>query len=215
MDSTLNEFVAELAAMYNKDFDHAFKKQLEVSIIGFRASLLKQEADKNGRFPTASIDSFKLKLKSVPAAECCLDENSECTILRTIDRVPNPVRTNRNAEPFDFIGTSDFRVAFTYIKPEDYNYIVEGTKFMSNAMFYMYYDDFVYTINNENGKAGFRGAIANPTELLTLKNCDGKPCKEEIYLEEDLKKTIRQMIIEDFTRIRILSPEKEINLNES
>lgn len=220
IESTLETFVAEIAALYGKDFDFAFKKQIESSVIGFRASLLKQEYDRNGRFPTASIDFIKLKLKSVSANECCIDsEETQCSVMRTEVEVPNPVRSNTNPEPFLFVGTARQEKEYTFINPEDLKDIIDGTRFMRNAIFYTHYNDYIFVIvfgeGSINGKVGIRFVPANPTQLLELTDCDGKPCKEEIHIEEDLKKTIRQMIIEDINRSRGIFPSKEVKLNES
>jgi hypothetical protein len=214
MESTLETFIAEVATLFNKDFDYAFKKQIESSIIGFRATLLKQEYDKNGRFPTASIDAFCLPLQQAKAIDCCLTDEVDCFVQRTIDKVPAPVRTNRNAIPFLFIGTTNQERSFTFSNPENIANIQEGTRFISKDYFYAYYNDYIYTFNYEGGSIGIRSVFANRTEVAKLKGCGGNPCIEVVRIEEDMKKTIRQMIIEDFRGIGIVPQDKEIRIDE-
>lgn len=215
MESTFDAFVAETAALFGKDFDHAFKKMIESSAIGYRASLLKQEFDKNGRFPTASLDPFCMSLIKVPAIECCLNDNVECDVSRTKFRVPAPIRTNRFADPFLFVGTGNREVAFTFVQFENIQNVLEGTKFISQSLMYAYDGTYIFTFNYEGNKIAIRSVVANRYELRDTVGCNGKPCAEEVYLEEDMKKTIRQMIIEDFRGVGILPKEREININES
>jgi hypothetical protein len=215
MKSTLKVFVTEIAALFDKDLDFAFKKQIESSIIGFRATLLRQEFEKYGRIPATSMDSLCFKLIRVPAVECCLNDEIECVVARTDIRVPNPIRLTRFPEPFSYVGTSNKEKAFTFVNTEEVPIILKGTKFINKALMYSYYNDYIYTFNFEGGKIAVRSAFANQTELLELNDCGGNPCIEDIFFEEDMKKTIRQMVIEDFRAVGKLPQLDELKLNDT
>jgi len=212
---TLNTFAEEIATIFNKQFDFAFLELLKSSIIGYRATILKQEFDKNGRFPRGSEDSLCLPLVRVSPIECCVSEDIECEVVRTEDRVPSSIRTNIYSDPFMFVGTSNMEKAFTFSRVENVKSIIEGTKFIKDATYYDYYNGYIYVFNYPGRKLAVRDVFSNPLELLELINCDGKPCKEEVYIDDDMKRLIKQFIIEEFRSVRQVPQQQEIKLNES
>lgn len=212
---TLENLVAEIAFLFDKDFDWAFKERLTASCISYRATLGKQEFDKYGRWSTGLIDSICLELIPVKSTECCLNDEVECYVTRTKDKVPAPIRTNKFPDPYTFVGTANHEVSFTFVQPEEVRNIYEGTKFMSKiGNLYAYYNNYIYTFGYEGKKLGIRGAFANPLALLELKDCNGNSCIESININEDMKSTIKRMILEEFGYTKILPKEKEIKLNE-
>ena len=212
---TLKQFAEEITTLMDRQFDHAFNELIKSSIIGYRATILKQEIDKNGRFPRGSEHSLCLPLIRVKPIECCISEDLDCYVARTEDKVPSSVRANFFSDPFMFVGTSNMEKAFTYAKADTVKYTIESSKFLQNSAFYDYFNDYIYTFNYEGGKLGVRDIFSNPLELLELKNCDGKPCINEVYIEDDMKRMIKQMILEEFRITRTVPEEQQIRLNES
>lgn len=215
MEGTFQEFIAEIASLFGKDFDHAFKKGLEFAVIGFRATLLRQEYDKHGRFPSTSQHSICLELTSSTPGECCLGDQVQCNVQRTVNKVPSPIRTARNPEPFVFVGSSEQEIAFTFTNPEYMKLILEGSKFRSKSFMYAHYNDYIYTFNYEGGKVAVRAAFANPLQLLEATSCGSVPCIERFDIEQDLRKVIKQMVLEDYRALGIIPETKEVKINES
>jgi hypothetical protein len=212
---TLKTFAEEITTIFDKQFDFAFNETIKSSIIGYRATILKQEIDKNGRFPRGSEHSLCLPLVRVKPIECCISEDLDCYVARTKDKVPSSVRANFFSDPFLFVGTSNMEKSFTYSKASEVKYTIEASKFLKNNVYYDHFNDYIYTFNYEGGKLGVRDVFSNPLELLKLKNCDGKPCIEDVYIEDDMKRVIKQMILEEFRAIRNIPEEQQIRLNES
>ena len=212
---TLTVLVEDIAFLLNKDFDWAFKEKVKFSCISYRATLAKQEFDKYGRWSTGLIDSICLNLIEVPQTECCINSDVECTVTRTKYNVPAPIRTNRFPDPFTFVGTSNNEVAFTFVQPEEVNNILCGTKFMKKiGNLYAYFNNYIYIFNNEGRKLSIRGAFANPLDLLSLQDCDGNNCKDSIDINEDMKNTIKRMVLEEFGYTKVIPPNKEVQLDE-
>jgi hypothetical protein len=204
----------EISTLLNKQFDYAFNQMLISSIIGYRATILKQEFDKNGRFPRGSEDSLCLKLINVAATECCASEDLECEVRRTEFKVPKSIRTNFFSDPYMFVGTSNMEKAFTYSRSENVKLLLEGTKFMKTGVYYDYFNEYIYVFNYEGGKLGVRDVFSNPLELLQLKDCDGNPCKTDVGIDDDMKRMVKQMILEEFRVVRQLPDEQQIRINE-
>jgi hypothetical protein len=210
----IKQFAEEISTLFNKQFDFAFNQLLQSSIIGYRATILKQEFDKNGRFPRGSEESLCLEITSVSATECCVSEDLECEVRRTKYKVPKPIRTNLFSDPFLFVGTSNMERAFTYQRAENVKLVLESSKFLKDRVFYDYFNDYIYVFNYEGGKVGIRDVFSNPMELLELKDCDGNPCKTDVYIDDDMKRMIKQMVLEEFRVIRQVPDEQQIRLNE-
>jgi DNA-binding ferritin-like protein (Dps family) len=103
----------------------------------------------------------------------------------------------------------------TFIKSEGLKNALEGTKFMKHGAFYTYFNDYIFTFGYEGGKINVRSIFSNPLELLELTNCDGKPCAEDVFIEDDMKRTIKIMIMDEFNRIKNKVEAKEVEINSS
>lgn len=209
----INILVAELAEIFKRPLDYPFSLMLTNSAIGYRATILKQEYDKNGRYPLGSEDNIILPLIRVSAIECCCGEDLECQVSRTKNRVPSAVRGNFKPDPFLYVGTANGAQPFTYSQPHMIENILTGSKFLRNDAFYSFYNSFIYTFNYEGGRLGVRDVFSNGQELLDAKDCDGKPCINTIYIEDDMKRIIKQMIMEEF-KPNDKKDNEEVAINE-
>jgi hypothetical protein len=203
----------EVADSVDKSWDAPFLRRMQESVIEYRAAVYKQEFDKNGRFPSGGEDSIILTIKSVPPAECLNDE-IECEVRRTTYKVPRAIRKGRSPIPFAFVGTSNQETSFIYVRPEEVRSILEGTKFIKNKFLYAFYNDYIYTYNYEGGKLVVRDVFSDPRKLLTLLDCNKRPCKTEITIDGDMKRTIKLMMYEELRQSNVLPPEQAVKLNE-
>lgn len=210
----INILVSEITLLFKKEFDNPFSVMVLNSCIGYRASLLKQEYDKNGRYPLGSEDSLVLPLIRVSPIECCCSENVDCVVARTSDKVPSPVRGNFKPEPFLYVGSTSQSTAFVYAQPNEVELIIKGNRFTGNLPIYSFFNDYIYTFQFGDRRLGVRDVFSNPLELMKLKNCDGLPCITTINIEDDMKKTIKMMVIEEFRGAGQLEQQKEVDINE-
>jgi len=208
----LDIIAAEIAGTNGKDFDYAFKEMVKSMAIGYRATLLKQEFDKLGKFPSSSEATFTVSTTEVPATEC-LSEDVKCTVTRSKYKIPKPIRTNISSVPFRFVGTANQAVSFIFVKPEEVDLIICGTRFIKNDVLYSYINGYIYTYNHDGGKITIRDPFADPRELSNISDCDGNTCDQFISIDQDMKKTIKMMIIEEL-RLFPKPEDKQIKINE-
>lgn len=214
MTNDLQILAAEIAAVVDKDFDFPFKKRMEGLAIDYRATLLKQEFDRNGRFPTSSEESVILPVKVSSASECGCECSIECDVFRTVEKVPRPIRRNIAMAPFLYVGTSNQTRSFTFVKPEEVESILEGTRFLKDSPLYAYYNDYIYIFGDSGGKVAIRDPFGDPREILKLKDCNGNLCDANINIDNDMKRTIKLMIFEELRLFNKLPEEKQPRLNE-
>lgn len=212
MEDGLKILAAEIGIVTNKEFDHGYMKMIESLAVGYRATLLKQEFDKNGKFPSGDQFTVTLPVISVPSVEC-LSEEVHCEVMRTVNKVPSPIRTNISSIPFRFVGTSNQSISYSFIWPEDYDLIVGGTRFVNRDSYYTYIDGYVYLFGFDEGRITIRDPFDDPRKLKELKDCDGNSCYEGLDLSLDMKKTIKMMIFEEL-RLFVKPLDKEVRVNE-
>lgn len=203
----------EVADALDKSWDIPFIRRMEESVYAYRASVYKQEFDKNGRFPPGGEDSIVLEMQKVPTHEC-LDEDLNCTVTRTIYKVPKAVRKGRSAIPYAFVGSVNQEYPFMYTRPEEVKSFLLGTKFIKDKTLYANLNDYIYTFNHDAGKIAVRDVFSDPRQLLTLLNCDKKPCRTDITIDGDMKRTIKMMIFEEIRQFNRLPEDQSVKLNE-
>lgn len=213
MANDINNIASEVAILMGKSFDIPFKRGLANSVVQIRATILKQQHDRDGRYPAGSEDSITIPMQKVPVAECLSDE-IQCEVHRTINKVPKAIQKNRTSVPFTFVGNSSQEVSFIFLKPEEVYSFIHGTRFINKDVVYMYYNDYIYTANHVGGKITIRDVFADPRELLTLQGCDKKPCKISIDIDENLKTQIKTIMADTMGRFRPVKEEEPIRLNE-
>lgn len=204
---------AEIAQITDKIQDIPFTRMLKNLVIGNRATILKQQYDRDGRFPSGSEDSITVPIKSVPSNECMNDE-IDCTVFRTTQKIPRPIRKNRNPIPFSFVGNLNQENSFIFVKPEEVKPFRQGNRFIKDKPLYTYYNDYIYLFNHEGGKITIREVFADPRELKNVIDCDKKPCKISVELDEDMKRVIKMMIYEELRQFNKLPEEQSIKINE-
>ena len=213
--TNLENFVTEIASYYGVETDFVWTSILKENILGYRATILKQEYDKNGKFPVGSEYSICLPLTTASPIECCLSSDVELEVRKTKNKVPSSVRGNFKPEPYNYVGTTNSEKELTYIKPEALQDILLGTKFAKYLGYYTHYNDYLFTFGYEGGSINVRTVFSNPLQLLELQDCQGKNCLEEIHIEDDMKRTIKIMIMEEFARIRNKVETAEVEINSS
>jgi hypothetical protein len=182
----------ELAYDFNRALDQEFIARVKLALIGYRATIIKEQYNKTGIFASSLLESFCVKLVQVSESECCSTGDSKCKVWRSEYKLPDPVRT-KDGTNFVFVGNVNATEPYTFIQPEDYINIKKGTRFAKNLKFYTHYNGYIYIFNGGNNqKIRVRYIPDNPEELLDLKSCDGKPCIEEVSVPEDMKRLMKE-----------------------
>lgn len=209
----VDKIAIEVAHTVGKVQDIPFERWVKEVVIANRATILKQQFDRDGRFPSGSEDSVTVPMKQVEAIECGADEIT-CTVYRTEQKIPRPIRKNRTPVPFSFAGNAKQAVSFIFVKPEEVRPFIEGNRFIKDKPLYAYYNDYIFTFNHVGGKITIREAFADPRELRNLLDCDKKPCKSAIEIDEDMKRVIKMMIFEELRQFNKIPEDTSIKINE-
>ena len=188
-------------------------RRMQNSIIQYRATILKQQFDRDGRFPSGVESTVTLKIKGASPVECSIGD-IDCKVLRTIEQLPRPIRKNRTPIPFSFVGTMNQELAFTFVEPEEVRSFLEGNKFINQSRLYAYINDYVYTFNHDGGNITIRDPFADPRQLNDLLDCDQKPCEPNLHLDMDMIRVIKQMIFEEIGQLKFIPEDKNIKINE-
>lgn len=209
----LDKIAIEVAHTVGKVQDIPFERWVKEVTIATRATILKQQYDRDGRFPSGTKDSVTIPMVQVPAIECT-DDEIDCTVYRTVQKIPRPIRKNRTSVPFSFVGNAKQSLSFIYVEPEEVKPFREGNRFIKDKSLYAYYNDYIYTFNHEGGKVTIREVFADPRELKDLLDCDKKPCKSFIEIDEDMKRVIKMMIFEELHQFNKIPDDTSIKINE-
>ena len=156
------------------------------------------------------LQKFHAPLIKVDKADDCAF-NLDCTILRTENKVPKPVRLKSDVL-FKFVGTPTGN-AFTYTEFEEIRYRLK-TKYNSNIIIYSYINDYLYIYNATKLKyAAIQAIFVDPSKI---KFCaTGDTCysdDQEFPIAADfLADIVANIISKEF---KIMNPtDEQVNLD--
>ncbi len=198
MANDIRLIAEEIAFDFNKVLDRPYIRRLELAILGYRSTIIRDDYNKTKKYSSSLEDSFCLSMIQVKETECCHQGEDGCLVWRTENKVPAPIRVKDNSS-FSFVGNTNSTKAYDFINPEDWPIIKKGTRFAKHGRFYAYYNSYIYTFNVDNKKISVRGVFDNPEELLTLKDCDNQPCIKDIRIPQDMKRLIKLFVKEELS----------------
>ena len=188
-----------LAAEVQKPFDFVIQNIATELIIANRATLIRQQYEKNAVFPINAYVQTCIPVSLVNSVDCCSIDLG-CKILSS-PVLPAPIDV-KDKLLFSYVGGLSWRNNFTYIKPDEIKHIKER-KFSSHKIFYTWLNNRLsfYSIHSEMlkgiEKIGIRYVPYNPLLLADLQ-CEGKPCydiKDETFIEGHWEDTLTKMIL--------------------
>lgn len=159
--NNLNALAESIAATHNKLTDVVFIEKLKFDIKTLRSLFIKQDTERN-IIDRRLIQSVCFDIIAVDMSECC-DIQSGCTIHRTANKVPMPIRLKSNS-PFSFVGDL-LGSGYSQSNIEDWE-LEKYRKFNKTKPFYDYYNGYIYIKNN--GVREFlliKGIFEDPDEL--------------------------------------------------
>lgn len=186
MDRSLNEIaysVRETLRDFSDDTDIS-TEHLKYLIGLYRSQFLHRDLRKPGRYVDESIkqDLGCLELELSDPADCC-DISTDCTILRTKKRIPNPVEIH-NGPLITSIGrVNKTQPRFSFVSYHRAIYSGNGD-FNKNSIFAFYLNDRIFIKSHPDNRdakmleyINARGVFQDPTALADFNSCkDGTPC---------------------------------------
>lgn len=180
----------------SSDDDLLSLRQIGFWVINTRALLIRQDLEKKRSISENIVQSLGcVPVAWVDSSECC-GLSTNCKILRTIDKIPQPVE----------IGMRDLitRVGPVDISKPGYSLIpYNRSPFVStryNIPDAFYHDGYVYVLNAPFVEyINIQGVFEDPTEVAAFKNCDGSPCysdDDSFPISAHMIEAMKQMIIQ-------------------
>lgn len=173
---TLNQIADRITYALNEPLNTLLRENVKFSVKYWRAFLIRNDVAKNG-----GSDQFLQKtyfdLEKVDKADDCAIALG-CTILRTVNKIPKPVRLKTDVA-LKFVGDA-FGTPFAYTEFEEYKYTLSN-KFTSKEIKYCTINERIYVFNNTKlKKLAVQAIWADPDKV-------NKACSSDSCLTEDME----------------------------
>lgn len=208
--ATLNEVSEIIAHALGKQFDYTLRESIKYSILWYREKIIRDDLDRNGLSPFDFLQTYCFTLEEVDSGECNIKSGN--TILRSVNKIPRPVRFKSNGRSnFMFVGTGDRSASFTFANMQELPYL-SSLAFNSNTIYYTYNKERIYILNNTRLCEGLvEGVFGDPRGYEN--DCSKTFTDDsEIPISGDLLMSIRNGIINGDFPILSLN-NNEININ--
>jgi aspartate carbamoyltransferase regulatory subunit len=201
------------------DDDAISKRQIKDVVNIHRAMLLRRELNKNRTIhPSVVQDLGCVPMEEVDSAECC-EINSDCTIVRTKQRIPNPIELY-NKEGFTRVGPVDKKGKPFSLVPYNRAIFATYSRFTGhNKIFAYYLNDRIYLVSNNPyvnaiTHINIRGVFEDPEEASNFITCDNVPCwtdDSEYPMMDWMRPMLEEMAIKSLLPVAIQIPTDGTN----
>jgi hypothetical protein len=212
---TLKEIVYNILGLYGggKITDDIVppERQIEFMVHYWRASMIRNDAERNSYVSSIFYQPLGvLDLELVDAAEDC-DWELDCTILRTVQKVPKPIRLKD--QDAIYIYTLDNKaiplIAFDAVES------IEGNRFVKGP-YAIYRDERIYIVKAPKlfEVIRVRGIFENPVEVGNFNTCDDGACytnDSQYPISADMVEKLTHAILSRELRQVLLTKADEIN----
>lgn len=213
MKISLNEMVSLLSSMAGQPFSVPLQEQFKVVCNYKRSDYFQQVIQKYPEQRKLFLKYFTVELEAVDEIECL--EDSDCTVLRTIKKIPKPIRSTYAM--YDFVGTSDRQSGFTYITPDQLMWLNKGSKYTKDRPRWSYINEYVYIYNDDSiEQIAIGGIFPDQRQLHELK-CGDEICytdDDQYDIPDDILNTMIQDILKNELRLLLAPEEGEVTVTE-
>lgn len=189
---TIQSLAEEIVFDYNKSFDKETIRRIELAIIGYRASIIREEYARTGRFSNNLIHTLTLKVITVPENECCTKIEG-CEVQRTEVKVPKPVRA-KDGTSFLYVGDTDGGTPYTFAQISEIPFLDKGNRFAKKRPYYTYENGYIYLHKVNTGKVRISFIPENLEDLEEIVDCHGNTCNTDLTIPADMAKQIKALI---------------------
>lgn len=194
--TTLNEISYLIAGRLNKTTDYVIINEIAQLVIGWRATLIRQDVQKN-MINAQYAQSIVLPLVNVDSIDNSLI-SSYVAIKKTVNKIPTSIRLDIDS-PYLFVGEPTFNKGFGFIQQMQVGFI-KNRKFSRNNVYYTIRNQYLYLyysceLNLEY--VGIQSIFENPRELaeLDVNACCIDYMEQAFYLPLDMQNTIVTEIV--------------------
>lgn len=190
--ASLASITQSVVDILDEPFNYMLYARVEDSVIGCRATLIRQEFTKTRMFP-----SYALYEVTIPIS---LEDCGCANAFTTQGDFPDII-SFKEVSPFSFVGT-DGRKSIGYILPEEIE-LYQFNKISRHLPRYTYMNKKPYLFNVGNiDNVLFRGPFADPRQLKQF-NCSDGYCfdeEDDNFFEEHFRPIIIKMVLEEVGR---------------
>lgn len=211
----IQEIVDSIAGQFNRELDHVFKEQVRTNIIIYRAEAIRQYIDKYGSIPDSLMSSINcIPTTNVDVSECC-SVDIECTVTRTVNKIPSTIRTRGLESTFSYVGTIDGKKSYSDIQSEELPFLL-ADRFLKKKVFYSYVNGYIYIFNDKPKNIRVKGVFNNLDAILALNDCENDPagCLQLMDIPEDFVSVIKSMVYAEMRNSTIETKDEEIKVIE-
>jgi len=204
---TLNKITDDIADAMDKPFDVRFKERIKFAVLYWRAELIRRDGERNN-ISKVFLNSFVTNLIDVDYADNCVIDIG-CTVKRTKDKIPVPIRPKDVDSLFQFVGTADGTKSYALTDLEMLIYYKES-KFTGKAPRYVYMNGYIYVYHNKKTKYLRVSGVFFDPRVISEVTCDDQPCAtddDELAIGGDQIRTISDGIIQG--KLRMPKPSDE------
>ncbi len=218
MSITLNEIAYSIAHTLGTPNDFFLREKIKLSAIGVRATLIRQDLTRN-TLSKAFLQSIgNQELTCVDVSQCPATVPTGTYMLRTINKIPKPVRTKDNST-FYYVGIPDKTRAFQETTIDGI-FISSEDRYTSRFPKYFYLDGYIYVINPPTDDLKYITIIspfADPREIASFKDCPGADCytdDSDFPLEMDMWMQMEGILLSMY-RGSNPTEDEEVRLNSN
>ncbi len=175
--------------------DPVLLRTLVPTVLYWRAVLLRREFSTNGTYPKAARQELVVPLDVVDVSELA-DFTYGCTVYRTVNPVPQPVRT-KDAPDFVYVGGVDRQHPFTYCLREEAVYRASN-RYTKNTPAYAYENGYVYVFNTSPERLLVQGIFQDPRQVVLYGSTtplDEYDLDQQFPLPEDIVQALVQAVL--------------------
>lgn len=215
MSISLNEIGYSVANALGKPNDFFLRQTIMLDTIGIRAMLIRQDLSRNTLSKLFLQSLGAVPIKCVDASECP-DVPTGTYLLRTVEKVPNPVRT-KDDSTFYFVGTPDRSKSFTETTVIGMD-LTSHDRYTSKDTKYFYLGGYIYIFNPPTDDLAYINVVspfADPRETAEFNTCAGADCYTDdsnFPIEMDMWYQIKTLLLQQHGR-QVPTEDEEVRIN--
>lgn len=158
---TLNQITYTIASAHKRANDIGYIRQLEFLVSTFRATLLRQDIERNG--PSGEyVQTITMPVELVDKADSCYVEVG-CKVLRTVNKIALPLNM-KGGSPLEYVGSPTMDKPFGYKQLSQIAFSFTGK---TSGVYYTLSNGRIYVWGkNTLDFITLSGAFADPTEAV-------------------------------------------------
>lgn len=209
----LSAFTQGLSIMIGKPFDFPTQELIKEFALANRQTLVRQDYQKTGNFPTSSTVSFCVNVTEKNSTECC-GVDLGCKVEVSVEDIPLPMDVKDQVN-FLYVGGITGMEPFGYLKPVELPF-VKNRRLTSELKYYTYINRKLVFINTPGlEKAKIIYVPASLTDAAKMIDCStGKSCidvEDDSFIEGHWVDALTKMVLPLVTRVN----EEQINVDEN